>query len=226
MRPRVVLAVSISPLEWRIRPQLEEWADVAMVERGADLGQQLDTRGWDACVLVGDEWGALVAMELADRAPQRVQGIAIGHACLYEPGARQRDVEPEIWDAYKSLARLDYRSFARALTQVSGGSYGDEIVDQFLATVPHERVTAYLDAFDHILDEGSGLKQRLRTLGTPLLLAQHEKCLLWTRAGFDAARRALPEARTIVVEDKPSVSPEFADALREFCGSIEWGAGS
>ena len=219
MRPRLVLVVSISPLEWRIRPQLEEWADVAVLERYADLGETLDERGWESCVLVGDEWGVLVAAELAAGAPGRVDGVALGHACLYDRGARQRDLEPEIWDAYKSLARLDYRSFARSLTQVSAGSYDDEMVDQFMATVPHDRITVFLDEFDRILDEGSGLEGRLRTLDRPLLLAHHARCLLWTRAGFEAAVAAFPEARAVVVEDKPSVSAEFAGALREFCMS-------
>jgi pimeloyl-ACP methyl ester carboxylesterase len=219
MRPRLVLVVSMSPLEWRIREQLEEWADLAVLEREARLPDELDARDWDSCVLVGDEFGALNAMTLAEQAPERVAGLAIGHACLYRPGAHQHDVEPGIWDAYKSLARLDYRSFARSLTQVSAGSYGDDILDQFLETIPHERLLENLDLVDELLEHGSELEPVLRRLNRPLLFAHHTKCLLWTKQGFDAAVAAFPTAETVATEDKPSISPEFAEALREFCES-------
>ena len=56
----------------------------------------------------------------------------------------------------------------------------------------------------------------LRALGLPLLLARHERCLLWTAEGFEAARAAFPDATCITVADKPSVSDEFAEALRRF----------
>jgi hypothetical protein len=219
LRPRLALIPSISPLEWRIRPALETWADVTILDEGVALAEELETRGWPSCFVVGDEWGILRAVAVAEGSPGRVLGLALGHACLYEPGARTRDVEPEIWEAYKSLARLDYRSFARSLTQVSAGSYGDEIVESFLETVPHERVTRFLEAFDQILERGASLGSRLRALGLPTLLARHEKCLLWTGEGFDAACEALPNATHVSVADKPSVSHEFAEALRGFCAA-------
>jgi pimeloyl-ACP methyl ester carboxylesterase len=217
MRPRLALIPSISPLEWRIRPALESWADVTILGEEIGLTDELEARGWPSCFVAGDEWGVLRAVAVAEDAPDRVLGLALGHACLYEPGARARDVEPEIWEAYKSLARMDYRSFARALTQVSAGSYDDEIVESFLETVPHERMTRFLDAFDQILEQGADLGSRLRALGLPTLLARHEQCLLWTGEGFEAAREALPEATCVSVADKPSVSGEFEEALREFC---------
>src|SRR5215208_8451727 len=179
MRPRLVLVVSMSPLEWRIREQLEEWADLAVLEREARLPDELDARDWDSCVLVGDEFGVLNAMALAEQAPERVAALAIGHACLYGPRAHQHDVEPEIWDAYKSLARLDYRSFARSLTHESAGSYGDDIVDQFLETIPHERLLENLALVDELLEHGSELEPMLRRLNRPLLFAHHTRCLLW-----------------------------------------------
>jgi pimeloyl-ACP methyl ester carboxylesterase len=219
VRPRLVLAVSISPLEWRIRPQLEEWADVVALSRGTNLAGELDRLGWDACHVVGDESGALVALELAESAPGRVRGAAFGHAALYEPGARHHDIEPEIWEAYKSMARMDYRSFARALTQVTGGSYDDTIVDELVATVPQDHLTDGFHAFDDALDNGVDAERRMRALDVPLLLARHKNCLLWTKQGFDAAAAAFPEARAIVVDDKPSVSAQFAEALRDFCAT-------
>ena len=220
MKPRLVLIPSISPLEWRIRPLLEEWADVTVLADDTGLGDELDRQGWDSCVVVGDEWGLIRAVAVAKEHTSLVVGLALGHACLYAPDARARDIEPEIWDAYKSLARMDYRSFARSLTQVSAGSYDDEIIDTFLENVPHEHVIANLDTFDDLLDRGTSVESDLRGLGIPLLLARHERCLLWTGAGFEAARTAFPDATSVTVADKPSVSDEFAEALRRFCETL------
>lgn len=219
--PRVVLIPSMSPLEWRIRPALEQWAEVAILPDEVRLDEELERRGWDSCVVAGDEWGVFRAIDVAEESRGRVLGLALGHACLYGPGARHHDVEAEIWEAYKSFARMDYRSFARSLTQVSAGSYDDEIVETFLETVPHEHVVSGLDSFDALLDRGSRCEERLRALDLPLLLADHTECLLWTRAGFEAMRDAFPEAQCVHVAKKPSVSEEFAEALREFCGALD-----
>jgi hypothetical protein len=58
------------------------------------------------------------------------------------------------------------------------------------------------------------------SLGLPLLLAKHHGCLMFTDEGFEDAVEAFPGAATASVEDKPSVSGEFAERLREFCESI------
>jgi pimeloyl-ACP methyl ester carboxylesterase len=212
--------VSISPLEWTIRPDIEAWADVAVVSRGLSLADELDRLDWESCVVVGDEWGGLTAIELAESAPDQVRGFAFGHACLYEPGARHKDVEPEIWAAYKSFALLDYRAFARALTQVTGGSYGDEIVEQLIEDVPQDQLTRYFAEFEDKLDNGAGVEQRLRSLNVPMLFARHAECLMWTKQGFDSAIATFPDAVAVAVEQKPSVSAEFERALREFCESL------
>jgi hypothetical protein len=43
---------------------------------------------------------------------------------------------------------------------------------------------------------------------------------MFTHEGFDDAVAAFPEAKTLTLTDKPSTSPEFADALRSWCEEI------
>jgi len=60
----------------------------------------------------------------------------------------------------------------------------------------------------------------MRDLGKPLLLAQHDPCLLFTREGYEAAVSAFPDSAQVSCREKPSVSRTFADALREFCRAV------
>jgi hypothetical protein len=43
---------------------------------------------------------------------------------------------------------------------------------------------------------------------------------MFTDEGFDDAAAAFPGAATASVKDKPSVSAEFADRLRQFCDEV------
>ena len=67
---------------------------------------------------------------------------------------------------------------------------------------------------------GSGpepFEERLRALGKPLLLAQHAGCLVETEEGFEDAVAAFPDAPAIRCDGACASSPDFAEALREFC---------
>jgi pimeloyl-ACP methyl ester carboxylesterase len=230
-RPRILLVPHISELDWPIKPLLEEWAEVAsfdppgvgdepqpdaftvgaVVERGL---AELERRGWDSCVVAGDEFGAHAAARLAARVPDRLQALALGHASLDlgREGARPA-ISPEVCAGMLQMARTDYRSYAHMLRHFSQGAYDDELVDRYIERVPREVAVAYLEA---VLGEDGDLEPVLRGLGVPLLLAEHRRCLLFTREGYRAAVEALPEAERASFDVKPSSSPEFAEALRAF----------
>jgi hypothetical protein len=152
-RPRLLLFPLVTELEWVIRPELEQWADVATfdlpgvgaeppverLDRRVIIDRsllELDRRGWDSYILVAD----------APALPTAVWEINL------------RDSEP----------------------------FGDLI----------------------------------REVGVPLLFAKHEGCLGHTDEGFEEAVTAFPEARAVSVPTAPSVSEEFAEALRQFCADI------
>jgi pimeloyl-ACP methyl ester carboxylesterase len=99
-RPRLLLVPEFTELEWaQIRPQLEEWAEVAsfdlpgvgveppareldretIARRGLE---ELDRQGWDRCFVASDGWGIASAARLALRRPDAVLGTALGHAKL------------------------------------------------------------------------------------------------------------------------------------------------
>lgn len=246
-RPRILLMPTVCEVEWKIKPQLEEWAEVAsfdapgigadragsegqlpmtaagIVERG--LGEA-DARGWRSFVLVGDEVGAAQAIRLAARRPGAIEGLVLGHPArsLSAKGPRA-PLNGDVVSAVVQVARTDFRSYVRALTQVTQQAYDDELADRYMARVRQEAVEAYLpQLFGPVAEED--LTPVLASLEMPMLLVEHRGCLMWTREGFEDVTALLPGARTASMEIKPSVSPEFAVLLREFCADLPTGSGA
>jgi pimeloyl-ACP methyl ester carboxylesterase len=191
--------------------------DEAIVERGI---AEIERRGWDRCVVVGDEFGAFAAAGLAAARPACVEGLALGHACLsLEREGERAPVNAEVFAGFVQLARFDYRTFARTLSQVTQGAYDEELADRYIERVPQELTTASFEIADRYMDT-LRLEPALRRLDVPLLLAQHRGCLLFTREGYEDAVAAFPDAARASFEDKPSASPEFAARLRQFCAAL------
>jgi pimeloyl-ACP methyl ester carboxylesterase len=234
-RPRLLLMPTVTEVEWRIRPLLEEWAEVAsfdapgigdepgtefsaeaIVDRGL---AELDAQGWDSYVLVGDEIGAVQAVRLAARRADGIEAIALGH-----PGASLRidgdrpPLNPDVVQAVVQLARTDYRSYVRALSQLTQNAYDDELAELYMQRVQPDTVEAYMQALFETKDERD-LTPILRALDVPMLLVEHRGCLMWTREGYEDITAAFPDARTASMELKPSVNPDFAKLLRDFCES-------
>jgi pimeloyl-ACP methyl ester carboxylesterase len=240
-RPRLLLVPQLTELEWVIKPLLEEWAEVASYDApgvgaeppaakfGAEaIGErgvaELDRLGWRSCILVADEFGGAAATQIASRRPDAVDALAFGHARLTNsvegPDAA---LNGEIHAALVSLARADPRTFVRQLFKLTQGEqlqggYGDELVDSYLNRVPVDLMGYFWESRP---EEGQHIGRVLGELDVPLLLAKHEGCLMFTPEGYDAARAAFPAARSMSFSDKPSVSPEFAEALRLFCLSLQ-----
>jgi pimeloyl-ACP methyl ester carboxylesterase len=234
--PRLLLIPGYSELEWVIRPQLEEWAEVAafdapgvgdeappdahdtsaVAERAA---QEVDRLGWESCVVAADEYAIAAALKFTSRHRAAVQGLALGHACLnFSPDADPPAVNAEVRTAFTQVAELDDRTFMRHLTQITQGFYGEELADRMLERIPTGVAQAYVR--DNMADQGEWIEGSLRDLGKPLLLAEHDPCLLFTKEGFAAASSAFPDSMRVSCREKPTVSPAFADALREFCREV------
>jgi hypothetical protein len=73
---------------------------------------------------------------------------------------------------------------------------------------------------ENMADPGDWIEAALRNLEMPLLLAEHDPCLLFTKQGYEAAASAFPDSMRVSCREKPSVSPAFAEALREFCRQV------
>jgi hypothetical protein len=235
-RPQLLLLPGYCELEWVIRPQLEEWAEVAVFDAPgvgdeappaaydtsavADrAAAEVDRRGWQSCVIAADEFAIAAALKFASRHREAVQGLALGHACLsFSPDADPPAVNAEVRAAFSQVAELDDRTFIRHLTQITQGFYGEEIADQMLERIPTGVAQAYVR--DNMADAGDWIEDALRDLGTPLLLAEHDPCLLFTKEGYEAAISAFPDSMRVSCREKPSVSPAFAQALREFCRDV------
>jgi pimeloyl-ACP methyl ester carboxylesterase len=226
-RPRLLLVPALCELEWRIKPLLEEWAEVAsfdppgvgseprsdarLTEAVCERGLvELDRRGWETCVVVADEFGTAAAAKLAADRPEALSGLALGHACL---SYGDHVVSEDVMAALTQIGKSDYRTYVRHLTQATRGAYDDELVERFLERVPFELAIAAPRTEARIGDW-------LRQAGVPLLLAEHRDCLVFSREGFHEAVAAFPDAPTLSTVEKPSASPEFAEALRSFCADI------
>jgi pimeloyl-ACP methyl ester carboxylesterase len=235
-RPRILLVPNLTELEWLIKPQLEEWAEVASFDApgvGAEprpdtLNREaiirralaeLERRGWDACFIAGDSWGNATAVRAANEWDGKVIGMALGHARLSDRKDGERPpVNSVVWDAMGQLLQSDYSAFVRyGLTQLTQGSIGDELADRMLERIPMDIAQA---AFETIISDEGGILDLLRELDAPLLLAKHEGCLSATDEGFVDAVGAFPQARTVSVPEAPTVSADFANALRSFCLDI------
>jgi hypothetical protein len=243
-RPRLLLVPDFTELEWTIIPLLEEWADVASYDapgvgddavsdaelerltadgsyrraRIAARGlEEASRRGWDRFVLVSDSGGNLPASRVASRNPDAILGMAMGHACLTLDSKGERaPINAEVASAMSRLAEQDSEKFVQhALTQLTGGAYDTELAARILERVPIRLlIRAFFQGSDEPADKLIG------DLEFPLLLVKHNGCLMFTEEGYDDAAAAFPRAETASADDKPSVSREFADRLREFCEAI------
>lgn len=233
---RILLVPTVTEVEWKIKPLLAEWAEVAsfdapgvgsepmteptieaIVARGL---AELDDRGWKRCVIVGDEVGAAQAARIAGERPGAVRALVMGHPALdFNARGKRPSLNPEVRDALVQLGRTDYRSYVRALTQLTQNAYDEELADAYMARVSQEVTAAYIQEF-FSRAERIDLLPILRRIEAPILLVEHAGCLMWTRAGFEDAMAALPAAVRTSLGQKPSVDPEFAALVRDFCAGL------
>src|SRR5215207_2664024 len=129
-RSRLLLAPLLTELEWLIKPQLEEWADVASFDAPGVGGEppaerfgrdaiatrglvELDRQGWSSYVLVTDT-GIAAALRIARARPKAVEAIAFGHARLSDAMDGERPpVNREVHEALGQLLHVDYGNFVR-----------------------------------------------------------------------------------------------------------------
>jgi pimeloyl-ACP methyl ester carboxylesterase len=243
-KPRLLLVPQFTELEWTIRDQLAEWADVAgydqpsvgeepvtpaqvdgvragsirlrdlFVERGLE---ELDRQGWDRCFVVADGWATATAARIAVRRPQAVQGVALGHASLtFEMDGDRPVINREVFAAMRQLLAQDHREFIRhGMVQMTQGSVDDELAGRMIDRFPRGD---WLElAWDSLSSDQEPIGDMLHEYGGPLMLAQHVGCLSFTDEGYADAVAAFPEAHTLGVTKAPGGSQEFAEALRDFC---------
>jgi hypothetical protein len=230
----------LTELEWRIKPLLETWAEVASFDapgvgdeppvesfgpgavavRGLE---EIDRRSWRRYVLVADEFGIVAAAQIAHRRPHAVAALVLGHARISNATNPERPaINPEVFDALGHLARNDHRTYVRQMFKMSQGElvkggYDDGLVEDYLERVPSGLVVRLLESTP---SDGSDIRAQLEAVDAPLLLVHHEGCILFTDEGFEDAVEAFPTARTETLSEKPSASVDFASGLKAFCSDL------
>jgi pimeloyl-ACP methyl ester carboxylesterase len=237
-RPRILLCPQFTEVEWGIAPQLSEWAEIATFDAPgvgdepppqagmARIGreavvaralQEVDRRGWDSYFLVADAWGTATAARTAAARPDRVLGIALGHASVnYAPDGQRPAVNGELVAAMTQLLGSDYDSFVRyGLTQFTQGGFDDETAARMVERFPPMEIASRVWEMNVARPEPIG--EILGRLDVPMLLARHDGCLVFTPEGYDDLTSALPGAIRVSVRKACSASEEFAAAIRDFC---------
>jgi pimeloyl-ACP methyl ester carboxylesterase len=233
---RLLLVPVLTELEWTIKPQLEQWAEVASFD-APGVGSEppaetfgpdaivrralaaVDERAWERFVVVVDSWGAIAASRLASVRPDAVQGFAFGHARLSNRMDGERPpINRELVEAMGALLRQDHEAFVRyGLTQYTHGSVGDELAARMLERIPLDLLRT---GWELVVQSDEPIGERLKALDCPLLFAKHEGCLGSNEEGFEDVAAAFPEAHTVAMPEAPCVSPDFAEALRSFCAEL------
>jgi len=166
--------------------------------------------------MVCDEWAIWKAVEIAESRPDLIRAFAHGHACTQLTRSGERaSLNGSVVETYLQLLHTDFRTWSRALTQTTRGDYDEAQVDAVLAGMTHEYVIALFDRI--AARDGQSFAPTIHALDVPLLLGHHSECLLWTEQGFKEVVAEFPDATTVATTTKPSASPEFAEALRNFC---------
>jgi pimeloyl-ACP methyl ester carboxylesterase len=228
-------------VEWSIAPQLAEWAEVAtfdapgvgnepLPDDQSDLNREMVVRraldvvdglGWDSYYVVGDAWGTATAVRFAVARPDRVLGIALGHASVnYRADGERPAVNGELVAAMAQLLRSDYDSFVRyGLTQFTQGGFDEETAGRMVDRFPPMEIATKVWEMNVSTPEPIG--ELLAQLDKPMLLAKHHGCLVFTPEGYADLVSSFPDATTVTVEKAISASEEFAVALRAFCEGRE-----
>jgi hypothetical protein len=236
-KPRLLLVPSMSELEWgRILPLLEEWAEVATydllglgetessqpldVASSVAFGvEELERRAWSTAIIVGDQFGSALAVLVAEAWGGHVRGLALGHACLtFTRDGPRPAISAIAADFQLQLTRLGRAQADQMFLQGVEMTYGADVAEGIRARLSPNFTQQYAQL---LLDNQEiDLEPRLRGLGVPLLFAQHKECGLWMPEGFEDAVAAFPDARTLVTEENPGSSEEFAAELREFATAV------
>lgn len=179
---------------------------------------RLDELGWDRCCLVSDSHGQAAAIEVALTQPERFAGVCISHAAArYDVGGDRPAVTPAVHDAALQLLETDYRSFARAVTQLTLGQAGDEWVERWIVEVPQRAAQSILG---DLTERQPDLVARLSGTELPVVLGQHKGCVMWTPESFEDACAAVPGARVARCDGIPVLEAPFLEAVREIASGV------
>jgi hypothetical protein len=145
-----------------------------------------------------------------------VLGISLGHARLSNRMEGPRaPVSKAVWEVLGQLLENDYGAFVRwGIAQMTQGAWSDELAERMQERVP---VDIGRTAYSTIMSQVEDIGEVLRRLDVPLLFAKHEGCLASTDEGWEDMLAAFPDAQTVSVGQAPTVSADFAEALRSFC---------
>jgi hypothetical protein len=131
MQPRLLLVSNLTELEWVIKPELEQWAEVAAfdvpgvgaeppvepLDRQAIVNralQEVDRRDWNSYTVVCDGSAFPIGVRVAHARCETVEAMALGHARLVNRMEGERPtVNREVMEAFAQLTETNHVDFIR-----------------------------------------------------------------------------------------------------------------
>jgi len=250
VKPRLLLVPSFTELEWGVRAELEEWAEVTSfdtpgvggtalppaldLESGSEAEllatwreaaakralEEIDRSGWERFVIVADALGHPTAIRIAQARRDSVNGLALGHASLSHAVEGER--APVRAGIWDGLSQLA-RQGSESFVRYGIAQMTQGGIDDETAQQMVERfpdMDLVATMVDALGHEAEPIGDELAALGLPLLLAKHDGCLGHTDEGFDDIVAAFPDAETATCPETCSSSPVMADAVRRFCEGL------
>lgn len=175
--------------------------------------QMLDELGYDSVAVAGNSMGGRISMEMALRAPERIESIV----CLSPAAAFSRRpalalarlARPELGILVGRLPRSQVREGLRSLFARPSRleeSWYEAAIDDFLTTwrSPRARLAFFKSLRNLYLDEPlgeQGLWSRLAAMKTPALYVYGKRDVLITHHFSKKVARHIPHARVAVWND-------------------------
>jgi hypothetical protein len=109
----------------------ESMTPAVFAERGL---REIEHQGWDRCFVVADGWAIPSAVRIASAQPERILGMALGHARLTHRREGERaPINGEVLAALTQLINQDYESFIRyGIAQVTRGLVSEELAQRMV----------------------------------------------------------------------------------------------
>jgi pimeloyl-ACP methyl ester carboxylesterase len=194
---------------------IERWAEVAL--------ELLDALGIEHAHLVGHHTGAVVAAEMAVRAPARARSVVLSSAPFDDAATRAAHLERGA--IVDNVTPHEDGSHVAELWRTRAGFYPERRVDLLEAFLIDALKAGPRAAEGHRVVARYDMRAAVSRLSCPVLLlgATHDP---YAYPALEAMRTALPEARVEVIEGGmvplPDQLPEqFAAAVERFLDGLD-----
>lgn len=186
-----------------------------------DLVETMNELGIERATLVGNSFGAAVAMRVAAVSPERVGGLAL--FSVEDPGAEPSAEMNALWEAEdEAIERGDVEAAIALNLDAWTLPDADPALREQLAAAQRRHLARALHSdAEHAPDPLEEDPAAIAAIGVPTLLAAGEHDMVDFRAAAEAHAAAMPDAEAVSIEGAGHLAPletpeEFRRLLLDF----------